>query len=167
LPLDPDPMSVNEIKYGNKKLNDIMKNVGGQKRTNEEILNELVGRKKEMIDKSKVEHKQRISNKMKNNLASNEPISQAVEEEVDVEVDEKEVKEVKEAKDVKAPKFTARSKEDIKSRLQKKLADKKAEKVEKSESVEHVEYDNKKTSVEENIDKMKQMYNKLVQEKKE
>lgn len=65
LPWDPDPMHVKEAKYGNKKLNKIMKKVHEQ---NNDDLNELVGRKKETIVNSKKSHRDRVASSIKNNL---------------------------------------------------------------------------------------------------
>jgi len=65
LPWDPDPMSIKEAKYGNKKLDKIMKKVHEQ---NTEDLNELVGRRKEILQNSKKTHKQRVADSIKSSL---------------------------------------------------------------------------------------------------
>lgn len=65
LPWDPDPMKVKEAKYGNKKLDRIMKKVHDQ---NNNSLNELVGRRKDIITNSKKTHKQRVSESIKSGL---------------------------------------------------------------------------------------------------
>jgi hypothetical protein len=60
---DPDPMTIKDARYGNKKLNKVMKAVHEQ---NNKKLNELVGRKKDTINQSKKTHKQRVSSSIKN-----------------------------------------------------------------------------------------------------
>ncbi|NCA21838.1 MAG: hypothetical protein EBS86_11970, partial [Crocinitomicaceae bacterium] len=68
LPWDPDPMKIKEAKYGNKKLDRMMKKVHEQ---NNNSLNELVGRTKDIINDSKKTHKQRVSESIKSGLKSN------------------------------------------------------------------------------------------------
>jgi hypothetical protein len=68
LPWDPDPMKVKEAKYGNKKLDRMMKKVHEQ---NNNSLNELVGRRKDIINDSKKTHKQRVAESIKSGLKNN------------------------------------------------------------------------------------------------
>lgn len=68
LPWDPDPMKIKEAKYGNKKLDRMMKKVHEQ---NNNSLNELVGRRKDIITDSKKTHKQRVAESIKSGLKSN------------------------------------------------------------------------------------------------
>ena len=62
LPWDPSTKQVDQIKYRNNKLDKIMKNVHKSELNQ---LNELVGRRKEMLDKSSKEHKDRIKSTVK------------------------------------------------------------------------------------------------------
>jgi hypothetical protein len=62
LPWNPNTSQVEEVKYRNKKLDKIM---GKVHKTELETLNELVGRRKEQLDKDKVAHKDRIKNSIK------------------------------------------------------------------------------------------------------
>ena len=62
LPWDPNPMDIPEAIYNKKKQTSIMQ---GLHKRNEEKMNELVGRRKEMLDKSKETHKQRVSQSIK------------------------------------------------------------------------------------------------------
>jgi hypothetical protein len=62
LPWDPNPMDVSEAVYNKKKQTHIMQ---GMHKRNEETMNELVGRRKEMLDKSKETHKQRVAQSIK------------------------------------------------------------------------------------------------------
>lgn len=62
LPLNPTMNQVEEVKYRNKKLGKIMDKVH---KTELEQLNELVGRRKDQLDKEKVAHKDRIKNSVK------------------------------------------------------------------------------------------------------
>jgi hypothetical protein len=58
---DPDPTSATSVKYRNKKLDKLM--AQQQKRQMNE-LNELVGRKKELIDKKDKSHKRRVADQI-------------------------------------------------------------------------------------------------------
>jgi len=62
LPWNPNTSQVEEVKYRNKKLDKIM---GKVHKTELETLNELVGRRKDQLDKDKVAHKDRIKNSIK------------------------------------------------------------------------------------------------------
>lgn len=62
LPWNPNTSQVEEVKYRNKKLDKIM---GKVHKTELETLNELVGRRKEQLDKDKGAHKDRIKNSIK------------------------------------------------------------------------------------------------------
>lgn len=72
LPFDASTEKIEEVKYGNKKLEHLMKNVQPKddKQTSDtNTLNELIGRKKEEIDKSKTEHKDRMKSMIKEGSA--------------------------------------------------------------------------------------------------
>lgn len=72
LPWNPTTAQAEEVKYRNKKLDKIMNKVH---KTEVETLNELVGRRKEQLDKDKVAHKDRVKNSIKEavrNYDSNE-----------------------------------------------------------------------------------------------
>lgn len=62
LPWNPNTSQVEEVKYRNKKLDKIM---GKVHKTELETLNELVGRRKDQLDKDKVAHKDRVKNSIK------------------------------------------------------------------------------------------------------
>ena len=66
---DPDPMSIKDAKYANKKQDEIMKSVHQQ---NNDNLNELVGRRKAIIDAGKKTHKQRVAESIKSGLYKEE-----------------------------------------------------------------------------------------------
>ena len=61
LPWNPDPHSVKDIKYTNKKLAEVMDT---QKESEMKKLNELAGRHKELIDKGKKDHERRKADKI-------------------------------------------------------------------------------------------------------
>jgi hypothetical protein len=65
LPWDPSIKQVEEVKYDNKKLDKIMSKLH-EKET--KSLNELVGRRKEMLDKETTSHKNRIRNSIKESV---------------------------------------------------------------------------------------------------
>lgn len=65
LPWNPDPLTVKEAEYRNKKQTEIMKNIH---KNNSDKLNELVGRYKENLNESKKQHKKRIVNTVKENV---------------------------------------------------------------------------------------------------
>ena len=58
---DPDPNSISDVQYKDKKLNKIMQ---AQQKKQLEQINELVGRKKEMIDKKEKGHERRVADKI-------------------------------------------------------------------------------------------------------
>lgn len=62
LPWNPNTNQAEEVKYRNKKLDKIM---GKVHTTEMQTLNELVGRRKDQLDKDKVAHKERIKNSVK------------------------------------------------------------------------------------------------------
>lgn len=64
LPWDPDPNLIKESNYANRKLDKLMK-TQQEKQMNQ--LNELVGRKKDIIDNDNKAHKKRVAESMKNN----------------------------------------------------------------------------------------------------
>ena len=70
LPWNPSTKQVEEVKYRNKNLNKIMKKIH---ESDTKSLNELVGRRKEMIDKEKVSHKNRIKTSIKESAKNLEP----------------------------------------------------------------------------------------------
>jgi hypothetical protein len=65
LPWDPTPEQVKEVKYRHKKLDKIMSKVHD---TEMNTLNEVVGRRKEMIDKAKITHNKRIKKSIKESV---------------------------------------------------------------------------------------------------
>lgn len=65
LPWDPSLKHVENVKYHNQKLDKIMSNLH---KTELNSLNELVGRRKEMLDKETVSHKNRIKNSIKESV---------------------------------------------------------------------------------------------------
>jgi len=65
LPWDPNPMDIGEAVYNKKKQTQIMENVH---KKNLSTMNELVGRKKEIIDEGKNTHKNRVSQSVKESL---------------------------------------------------------------------------------------------------
>jgi len=69
LPWDPTPEQVKEVRFRNKKLDKIMSKVH-ESELNTNTLNEVVGRKKEMLDKEKVNHKNRIKQSIKESANS-------------------------------------------------------------------------------------------------
>lgn len=81
LPWNPNTGQAEEVKYRNKKLDKIM---GKVHKTELETLNELVGRRKDQLDKDKVAHKDRIKNSIKEavrnydgNGGDNEPATES------------------------------------------------------------------------------------------
>ena len=76
VPWDQDPMTVEDGRYGNKKQNEIMKRVHKSSAETEKLLNELVGKKKESIDKSKITHKERVAGSIKTSLNEQTNIEQ-------------------------------------------------------------------------------------------
>lgn len=61
LPWDPDPHSVSKMKYGDKKM---QKLADAQQKKQQDKLNELVGRKKELIDKKSKGHDRRVADQI-------------------------------------------------------------------------------------------------------
>lgn len=72
LPWDPTTKQVSEVKFRNKKLSKLMEKTHKMEIENMSKLNELVGRRKEMLDKDTVEHKSRIKNSIKESIANME-----------------------------------------------------------------------------------------------
>ena len=72
LPWDPDPNSVDDIKYKNKKLSEVMDK---QKESEMKKLNELAGRHKENIDKKKKDHERRKADKIVSGNKENDGIN--------------------------------------------------------------------------------------------
>ena len=65
LPWDPSLKQVNEVKFRNDRLDKLMQKMHKSEMEN---LNELVGRKKEMLEKDKGAHKSRIKDAIKENI---------------------------------------------------------------------------------------------------
>lgn len=61
LPWDPDPTSISNAKYKDKRM---QKLVDTQNKRNQQKLNELVGRKKELMDKKKKGHKRHVADQI-------------------------------------------------------------------------------------------------------
>jgi len=79
VPWDPSLKQVEEVKYQNKKLDKIMSKLH---ESEVKSLNELVGRRKDMIDKESISHKNRIRNSIKESVDSfNDPESTTSKEE--------------------------------------------------------------------------------------
>ena len=72
LPWDPDPNSIDDIKYKNKKLSQVMEK---QKESEMKKLNELAGRHKEIIDKKKKDHERRKADKIVTGSQENDGIN--------------------------------------------------------------------------------------------
>jgi hypothetical protein len=112
LPWNPGMHQVEEVKYRNKKLDKIM---GKVHKTELETLNELVGRRKEQLDKDKVAHKDRIKNSVKEAVRTYES------ENKDEPVKEKEVEKKQKEKATAQTQSRQRDPEAIKQRLRKTL----------------------------------------------
>ena len=69
LPWDPSLKQVNEVKFRNQRLDKLMQKAH---QTELENLNELVGRKKEMLAKEKTAYKTRVKDSIKENIAKME-----------------------------------------------------------------------------------------------
>ena len=65
LPWNPTSKQVEKVKYRNKKLDKIMKKIHD---SDNKSLNELVGRRKEMLDKERTSHKNRIRESIKDSV---------------------------------------------------------------------------------------------------
>jgi hypothetical protein len=65
LPWNPDPLTVKDAEYRDKRETNIMKEIH---KNNNDKLNELVGRYKDNLTNSKKQHKKRIVNTVKENL---------------------------------------------------------------------------------------------------
>lgn len=150
-PWDPDPLDkkyVQETEYDNKKLDKMMKSIN-EKNMND--LNELVGRRKDQINKGKDAHKQRIADTIKDNAKS--------------KIETEEIPEPEE----KVKKHDHSDTSEIKARLRKKLEQKQLESTKEElrnskpveRKVEHEHVDKTK----ENIDRMKALLNKHQSEK--
>lgn len=153
-PWDPDPLDkkyVHETEYDNKKLDKMMKSINER---NMNDLNELVGRRKDQINKGKDAHKQRIADTMKDNAKS--------------KIDEEDTNNENQKEKIK--KHDHNDTSEIKARLRKKLEQKQLEKTTeelrnskpvepkieeiKTEKTEHID------KTRENIDRMKGLLNR-------
>jgi hypothetical protein len=154
LPWDPDPMSIQEAKYGNKKLNTIMKKVHDMNCNN---LNELVGRKKEEIDNSKITHKERVAQSIKDSasVVTSATVSENASASANtLNMDEPEL-ELK-AKPKQKQVFNTRQ-EKLRNILEERRATRQANSSASASAVEELETDKLKN----NLDKMKSLYNDL------
>lgn len=86
LPWNPNTSQVEEVKYRNKKLDKIM---GKVHKTELETLNELVGRRKDQLNKDKVAHKDRIKNSIKDAVKNYDGNDENAENEVQSVVEPK------------------------------------------------------------------------------
>jgi hypothetical protein len=82
LPWDPSMKQVEEVKYQNKKLDKIMSKLH---ETETKTLNELIGRRKDIIDKEAVSHKNRIRNSIKDTVDNFDEKQNTTTEEVPVQ----------------------------------------------------------------------------------
>ncbi len=125
-PWDPTPQQIKETVYHGKDQNQIMKNIQEKEMKQ---LNEIVGRHKEKVDNSKVSHKERVANAMKQNVAAFKE-NQNAEKDKDDEEDENAIKIEKARKNgMKANKPSEKGKDNVRERLRRnveKNAEKKA-----------------------------------------
>jgi hypothetical protein len=147
-PWDPDPLDkkyVHEAVYDNKKLNTMMKSVNER---NMNDLNELVGRKKEQLDKSKEAHQQRVADTIKDNATG------TISHDVTPEKKKHDQNDVNE----------------LRSRMRRKLEEKKLKETEnelRSKPLEPNVSDKQEDKTTENINKMKTMLEKYKKEKED
>ena len=123
-PWDPTPEQIKETIYPNKTENKIMKSLQEKEMEN---LNEIVGRQKEKIDKSKVSHKKRMAESIKKNVAS-------LDESQDVNKEDEKTKEEKidRASGRKPPAKSQRGQETVRERLRKLVDQREKAKAENS-----------------------------------
>jgi len=161
LPWDPNPMSIPDANYANKKLNTIMKSVHEH---NTENLNEMVGRKKELIAQSKTSHKQRVANSIKANLAQKED---AVEEVVKPTADGEHHGAAAEEEQTKKPRVTLTSHNpDVRRQKIKKILEARGAKNNAATNNVKTEYEpqhagdmnDEATKITQNLNKMKELY---------
>jgi hypothetical protein len=114
MPWDPSADKIEEVKYKDPRLNAVMHNIKDKRDEKETTtLNELVGRKKEIIDASPETHKERVRNMIK------EGSSQISDATVKEEVPKKKDHHIKPA---------SRNPEDVKERMRRTLEAKKQKK---------------------------------------
>jgi hypothetical protein len=136
LPWDPTPEQVKEVKFRNKKLDKIMNKIH---ETEINTLNEVVGRKKEMLDMEKVNHKNRIKQSIKESANTyNDPTP------IQQQEDEK-VKKVKNQK----------NDDNIRQRLRKMVEEREKTKAEQQQSG-LVDVNDKKKKLKEESDRIQQ-----------
>ena len=142
LPWDPTPEQVKEVKFRNKKLDKIMNKIH---ETELNTLNEVVGRKKEMLDKEKINHKNRIKQSIKDSVNTyNDPVtSNAPQEE-----EELKVKKVKNQK----------NDDNIRQRLRRMVEEREKAKSEQQQNQQSklTDVNDKKKKIKEEVDRIQQ-----------
>lgn len=158
---DPDPNTIKDVQYKDKKLNKIMQ---AQQKKQLEQINELVGRKKEMIDKKEKGHERRVADKIIS--GSNEEGTSAYKKEKNKEPEKNEQKQTSKSSAQNLEKIRARMRKNLEDRTKSKTDGVKIEsELEQkfneqnnniNERLENINIKkNTKSAVESNIDKIK------------
>lgn len=136
LPWDPSTKQVKEVKFRNKKLDKIMNKVH-QSELN--TLNEVVGRRKEMIDKESKSHKNRIKESIKESVENYNDSTQ-----------EQESKPIKQQKN----KDKYKDKDVVRQRLKKMMEDREKSKI--TNTLQQIDLKSENTdNIEDKLKKMK------------
>ena len=199
LPWDPSSKQIEEEKYGNEKLNNIMEKAHQSEMKNQlRDLNELVGRYKDNMKLKDEQHERRVTNKLKQAASSYENEGEKEEEEEKEKEEEKSDDEVEYKNDEKCDekrykkagvnlKNLNRDRELHRERIYKKIEEIKQKRegrmggdykkeleskqtnirnestrvAEKTQNIESLKQDKEK--IESNLQKMKEMYNKIAE----
>lgn len=131
-PWDPRPHQVEDVVHKNKTQNKLMKSLQNKEMEN---LNEIVGRKKEQLDESKISHKKRIAQSIKDGVKSLD--DQKLDREKQNELEKEKEEKIARAQGRKKETVTTKNKISSRDRLGKLLAEREKTK-QSDQNSEHV-----------------------------